>query len=84
MHWNHESPLFLWTAPAACRGEAQRRRERSEDGAFEFLRGVNSQDVFSQSGVALRLPPHSKNDRPFGKVHWKDEFTLFNRLTPIP
>ena len=31
-----DQPERFWTAPAACRGEAQRRLERSGDGAFGF------------------------------------------------
>jgi len=46
----------FWTAPA----------EHSDDGAFELGAGVNTRNVRPKSGVALRLPPHSKTWRDFG------------------
>ena len=42
-----------WSAVAACRGEAQRRLERSDDTAFHV-------SATSKSGVPLRFPPQSK------------------------
>jgi hypothetical protein len=59
----------IWTAVAACRGEAQRRLERSGDTAFRMTKGFQKRRGASLPAAVQKIVVAAKGRVRFIRVH---------------